>query len=931
MAVVGEVSSIQLPNGDEYEILDKDAALAKTPTDISATEETFMYQKSSGESCKYLTSIKGNSIVWNQLAPLYSVQSYYFGWSIENCNFTISNDGRQVNITFTSATNMRYRLYAPTISGHKYYCGYMVKASAGALTPAWSTNSGILPSLYGNGVLTADTWTHIGSIYSCGISGNMSVVYPSTSISLDGETISIKDYIITDLTLLGLDDITVAEIEAWLAHSGCSLPFPYTPGILRNNSALAIETTMFNQWDEEWEQGRINYTTGVNQPYASGIRSKNYIEAIPGSQYYVKYGLGGALFILEYDSEKNYLGVYTNAANNIVTIGSNTRYIRFYTTSGTQYLNDICINLSDPERNGTYEPHKTHKAKTGCDKIEVKSPNIWDEEWEEGIYNPNTGAKEPASAPGCIRCKNFIRVSPATTYYINKTGSGNVYAVFFYDINKNFISSITSVPSIFTTPNACAFVTFRNYAYYGLIYNNDICINLSGWANGRYFPHGILTFDDDMRSAGSAYNEKTRDKYYRRVNGVDLGTLTYTKETISSGTLTMFSGFPNPNSSGVNGANTNVVCSKYAAAPSTAGGTLVDKSCYLRGNGMIAIIDNTYADYSASAFATAMNGVTLYYELAVEEVYELANPTEMWVFADKDGTERIIYPESTTPYAPFCCDSFYATISAEAINDSLNLVEDRMMSGPAESTDGHVVVFNGEYGKSVKDSGLTIATSVPSGAVFTDTHRSIKVNSTQLLGNNATPVNFTAAGSATVVGEGDTITIASPPNRTAASGGTDTSVVTTGEKYTWNSKATTSDISQAVASRALYSDTVTAVSYDTTNKKITRTKNTGTSASTEDVVTAAKIVTDGGGLTSHKYRGIQVNGQVKLSDTDATYLEFKGGGMVDVTYDDADGLIISGPSKVTSVSSSSTDNQVPTAKCLYTMVGDIESLLAALR
>ena len=34
--------------------------------------------------------------------------------------------------------------------------------------------------------------------------------------------------------------------------------------------------------------------------------------------------------------------------------------------------------------------------------------------------------------------------------------------------------------------------------------------------------------------------------------------------------------------------------------------------------------------------------------------------------------------------------------------------------------------------------------------------------------------------------------------------------------------------------------------------------------------------------------------------------------------------------KVTSVSSASTDTQYPTAKCLYDLVGDVETLLAAI-
>jgi hypothetical protein len=69
--------------------------------------------------------------------------------------------------------------------------------------------------------------------------------------------------------------------------------------------------------------------------------------------------------------------------------------------------------------------------------------------------------------------------------------------------------------------------------------------------------------------------------------------------------------------------------------------------------------------------------------------------------------------------------------------------------GPSSVTADRIAVFDGTSGKVIKDSGYTIATSVPANAVFTDT---------------------------------------TYESKTADSGGTDISLVTTGEKYTWNSK-----------------------------------------------------------------------------------------------------------------------------------------------
>lgn len=105
-------------------------------------------------------------------------------------------------------------------------------------------------------------------------------------------------------------------------------------------------------------------------------------------------------------------------------------------------------------------------------------------------------------------------------------------------------------------------------------------------------------------------------------------------------------------------------------------------------------------------------------------------------------------------------------------------------------------------------------------------------------------------------------------SKTAAQGGTDLSLVSTGEKYTWNSKAnaettisgygitdakiengtitlgsntiTPLTSHQDITGKADKSATVSTVSYDATNKKITKTIN----GVTTDVVTAEKLFQD---------------------------------------------------------------------------------------
>lgn len=74
---------------------------------------------------------------------------------------------------------------------------------------------------------------------------------------------------------------------------------------------------------------------------------------------------------------------------------------------------------------------------------------------------------------------------------------------------------------------------------------------------------------------------------------------------------------------------------------------------------------------------------------------------------------------------------------------------DGAVIGPSSSTANHVAVFDGSTGKIIKDGTYTIGKSVPSDAIFTDT---------------------------------------TYESKTASQSGSDVSLVTTGEKYTWNNK-----------------------------------------------------------------------------------------------------------------------------------------------
>ena len=157
--------------------------------------------------------------------------------------------------------------------------------------------------------------------------------------------------------------------------------------------------------------------------------------------------------------------------------------------------------------------------------------------------------------------------------------------------------------------------------------------------------------------------------------------------------------------------------------------------------------------------------------------------------------------------------SNYSTIVANWDFIQTN-IDGAVTSSSSSVTTNTVAIFDGTTGKIIKSSGYTIGKSVPSNAVFTDAsvtavgnHYSPATDSsaekdasggtaTQLPTTNGssnvqvvTGITMDAKGHVTgVVSKGLWSPNTTYSSKTAASGGTDVSLCTTGEKYTWNNK-----------------------------------------------------------------------------------------------------------------------------------------------
>ena len=171
-----------------------------------------------------------------------------------------------------------------------------------------------------------------------------------------------------------------------------------TPGVLKSNDYDAIKTHGFNWWDEQWELGGYNTTTGAKDSTTNKIRSKGKIRAIPSTDYWSKEGL--TLFF--YDANGAYISYETHSSPHIYTTPANCAYFSFNATTyyGVTYKHDICINISDASKNGIYEPYWERTRHLGLTTKEDSNGNV---PFPNGLQACPTAQDEADKQGGVVR------------------------------------------------------------------------------------------------------------------------------------------------------------------------------------------------------------------------------------------------------------------------------------------------------------------------------------------------------------------------------------------------------------------------------------------------------------------------------------------------------------------------------------------------
>lgn len=282
-----------------------------------------------------LSKLKGNTASFNQLARSTRGNTTING-------ITISWDGLTASVSGTATADVNYDIgysgnhFDAPIGGHTY----LLKGC-----PSGGSTSTYYLSLdsFGNDIGEGRIRTFSN------VTGTKALSLHIKSGTTINKTFTIQLF---DLTLMGLDSITSVEQFKALFP----LPYyPYNAGTLYSPIVSKIESWGANLWDEEWEVGTFNVTTGEPTVNVTAIRTKNLIPVKPSTAYFCYIGVNYKdIWCYFYDSDRNLIqGVGTSAYPNIVKINnlsfvtpSNCRYIKFYVSSyGNVYNHDICIAL----------------------------------------------------------------------------------------------------------------------------------------------------------------------------------------------------------------------------------------------------------------------------------------------------------------------------------------------------------------------------------------------------------------------------------------------------------------------------------------------------------------------------------------------------------------------------------------------------------
>ena len=311
--------------------------------------------------------VVGGTLAWNQQCDpsKYSNAGTFYGITI-----TKNSDGT-VGISGTATGNIYFYFFGAGSAsigieeGHKCLI-YGCPSGGSSTTYSIQINNNGWKYDYGNGLIISaiSSASGFGITVRNGAAISGTIVFKPMLIDLTtlfGSTIADYIYSLEQSSAGAGVDWVRQYIDLDTYHEYCEPTLKSVEGL------QSRDVVGFNQWDEEWEVGGVSGSNGNLIPYTERIRSKNFIRILPNTTYCVSVGASSVMIVDAYDENETFISALFNgrtvsASGELLTTPSNAKYLRFSLSVayGTAYKHDVCINLSDPSKNGTYEPYEKH-------------------------------------------------------------------------------------------------------------------------------------------------------------------------------------------------------------------------------------------------------------------------------------------------------------------------------------------------------------------------------------------------------------------------------------------------------------------------------------------------------------------------------------------------------------------------------------------
>lgn len=357
--------------------------LADDLGDIEETiESEYIFQPTANpneirDGYAHIDRIKGNSLVWNQLLNRLSpptTNSYTTSINGDVLTFTTTQYLKDHSVIVYGNQKVvdpthNYLIEFECSSNLVPYLGYIVDGKPGA------------GAFWMQEVDKFSIKTAIKKITS----GVLSGASLNIGSSVPPGTYWVKQNII-DLTQMFGEGYEPTTVEEFYARCPQGMSTDYNEGEIINVTADAVKSVGFNQWDEEWEVGSMD-ADGLPLKSNDAIRSAGFSKCLPNTLYYAL----GNLAIFFYDLSGVFIS-FVYAKNDTFSTPANCGYFKIATAYnanyGNTYNHDICINLSDPDKNGTYEPYREFVKELPCNTFDggMKSAGT---AYDEVYYDAN--------------------------------------------------------------------------------------------------------------------------------------------------------------------------------------------------------------------------------------------------------------------------------------------------------------------------------------------------------------------------------------------------------------------------------------------------------------------------------------------------------------------------------------------------------------